>query len=696
MFDLREKKFLEIVKKKPISYLKMWKIFQNNFIIQKNFDKFISDLEEKKLIYKDRKTNVFFYLTYQKKNIGFLIKKSYKFGFIKIENSDDSFFINSDFFYNALDGDKVEFSIYKTNDTPAKNVAFIEKIIDRKRKFIVGFFKKRKSDNKIYFYPINIKEKNKFLFDKTYNLKEKENQIWKAEIIPKNDKYLTLKLAKKIANLKDPFADVNSILLDNEFDLKFNKKVLEQANLLSKKITEEELKTRINLENEIIFTIDGDDTKDFDDAISIEKNNDNFNLKVHIADVSFFVDEGSLIDSEALRRANSVYLPHMTINMLPEKLSNDLCSLVPDKKRLTLTADMKINFDGNVVDFKIYKSLIKSKKRLTYSEVNQFLKNKKSTFFDKKISQKITLCQELSKILSKYNENLGYEDFEISEQIIKLDKKGKVISINTKNRGISEIIIENFMIKANESVAKFLTKKNIPTIYRIHKKPDLKKINFFNNWLNHLNFQETLSQNPSSLEFAKIVRKIKKNHLSEASKNIILKTMERAIYSETNYGHFGLGLNFYSHFTSPIRRYSDLLLHRIIYKNFFNLKEENKIDTNKIKNIAQQCSVKEKLSIDIERTIKDYKKTEFYQNKIDLLASAEAISITSSGIFLEDLQNKTSYFFNFKKSNIKKIEKINDFEISINDKKVKIGKIYTVQIKEISLEKKKIFVNLKI
>ena len=343
-------------------------------------------------------------------------------------------------------------------------------------------------------------------------------------------------------------------------------------------------------------TIDGLDTKDFDDAISCYKINDNYKLFIHIADVSYYVTEGSEIDKEALLRGTSIYLPNKVIPMLPFELSNGICSLNPNEIRNCITLELEIDKLGNTIKSDIYESVIKSNYRLTYNEVNDFLDNKINSL-PQEIKENIFHAYELSKIILKCKEQEGYIDFEIEEPKLVMDNLD-VIDIEVLKEGKAEKLIEAFMVKANETVATMMEKHNLPSIYRVHDKPSDEKLFALQELLSFskLNVNVPFDGNPKS--FANMVLKLKEIDFSDYIKSALLRTMQKAIYSTKNIGHFGLGSKAYSHFTSPIRRYPDLILHRLIRKFIFNKKfDVNKYDEyeNQIALVALSNSNSEKM-----------------------------------------------------------------------------------------------------
>ena len=399
---------------------------------------------------------------------------------------------------------------------------------------------------------------------------------------------------------------------------------------------DEEKSKRLDLTNELIVTIDGADAKDLDDAISLKIVDGNYHLGVHIADVSLYVKEGSIIDKEAYKKATSVYLADRVIPMLPRKLSNDLCSLNPHTEKLTLSALMVINDKGRVIDYSIQNTVINSKYRLTYDEVNNYLNNNKS-LGNKALDELLSNMYELSKILSKQRVNRGELNFSSEELEFVFDDNNNVIDVKTRKTDKGEAIIESFMLAANETVAFHMEENAFPSIYRIHEKPDSDKMEKALDTLQRLN----IKVNKKAIHNVKTLQTILKDSKGKENEFIInmtlLRAMQRAEYNENSIGHFGLAARYYTHFTSPIRRYPDLILHRII-KDLV-LAENNSLSRyryyeNNLEEIAKHTSRQERVSIEIERDVNQLKSCEFMATKIDEVFNAQVISIMKTGFFV--------------------------------------------------------------
>lgn len=447
---------------------------------------------------------------------------------------------------------------------------------------------------------------------------------------------------KIVGHIDDPKTIVRAIGLKNGFDYEFKEKVMEEARTLPTKVTVEDIKTRKDLRKETIFTIDGDDTKDIDDAVSIEKDGEGYILKVHIADVSHYLKDKKQLTKEALKRGNSAYLADSVFPMLPHLLSNGICSLNPGEDRLTKTVEMKIDKDGNIISSEIYKSVIHSKKKMTYDNVNKILNGKKIEDYEP-FEQELLLMNKLSKLLEKNRREDGALDFLNEELKIKTNIYGEVLGIKPRTHGDAEKIIESFMIAANTEVTKHYGYLETPFIYRVHPEPNHKKLlealkkikaqGIKDNTLNELINKVSRNQNskyqvisPKELEI--FLSKIKTLDNYDIISDMLLRCMERAYYSEENIGHFGLANTSYSHFTSPIRRAADLVNHFIIdlimeYYTIPNKERSREIEKELIKlkkelpDIATHISETEILADKAEKEAENALLIEYFNNNIE-------------------------------------------------------------------------------
>ncbi|ENY68676.1 Ribonuclease R [Metamycoplasma auris 15026] len=678
--------FLEIVKKLKINP-------ENNHKLSFLLKQFI--LEDKIEISRDQKYTPLFYLKEVEKEISISTKR---LGFIDFEEENDTLKQNKSAILfphqikNLLVGDLVRakiFSYYSSNKELLYK-AKITKVICHKQKNIIGLVSKNNFGRYI-FEAINEKNKANFEIINYSSIPKNitDKDVIEAKVLEPNEKNVAIlfsKIIDKVNSFDFPFKKIFS---ENEIVLNFPEETIKKAKGLPKEVTENELKNRIDLRNLITVTIDGLDTKDFDDAISCYRlPNSNTKLFIHIADVSHYVQENDAIDNEALRRGTSIYLPDKVIPMLPFELSNGICSLNPKVNRCTLTLELEIDNQGNNVDQKIYESIINSDYRLTYNEVNDFFDNKID--LPNEIKKTLIDSAYISDLIRSKKNAEGYVNFEIKEPKI-IMQDNKVVDIKIKKEGRSENMIEDFMVRANETIAHLMSFNNFPSIYRIHDKPSDEKLFELQELINFSGLKNiNVPFDGEPLSFAKMVEKIKSQNFDDFIKNALLRTMQKAIYSSKNIGHFGLASEYYSHFTSPIRRYPDLLLHRLIKKYLIEKKklseDEYKKEEAKIEDIAIQNCESERIAMTVERDIVDIRKAEFFEPLVDKVFDATVVSIEKFGIFLNIEDYQTSVLIHFDELNDNVI-KISNFEAKGKNYYFKVGMKQNIQIKSIDRNK---------
>lgn len=424
---------------------------------------------------------------------------------------------------------------------------------------------------------------------------------------------------KSIGHKNEPDVDEKTIAYDHEFEVEFNKKIIKELEKIpsSVDINKALKEGRKDLREKNVFTIDSYDTKDIDDSICIEKlSNGNYRLYVNIADVSYYVKEQTLINDAAYKRATSIYMNDTVIPMLPPKISNGICSLHPNVDRLTKTCEMIIDFDGNIIDYEIYDSIINSKKKMTYDKVNEILLNNKEIEGYEDFYEDLFIMNELSKIMNKRKQERGYISF--NKQEIKAKGKGSSIIFDERTQNVGEKLIENFMLAANETVANHVYYRSLPFIYRIHEAPDEEKIKSFLDVLKNNNISFKNYKNITSNKYIQgIVDSLNElddnNILSEA---LLINTMKKAKYSNINLKHFGLALKCYTHFTSPIRRYADLQVHRLlnIYDKTYDF-DYNEMDEF-LREVANQCTNRSNEAQKAEREAREMRMAEYMEHHI--------------------------------------------------------------------------------
>lgn len=697
-FELNEKMVLDfIIKYNKVTFLDIAKGLNIKPFRNNELTKILQDLLTLNKIERNQ-FEKYYALTFVQKienNISITTKR---FGFLDFidENGEKcSAFLPAISLSNVLDNDLIEANIYSYKDENNKLFykANILRIVKQNHKSIVG---KIKIINKKYFFDaIELQNNAHFQIINFHKipstLNNTEQLIFKFNIVGHDNKFVLIDFDKIICSTNDENYVLKQIIESNDINEEFPFEVIEESNNIPDEVLEHEIKERTNLINLSTVTIDGLDTKDFDDAISCYKlDNNNYKLFIHIADVSYYVKENSAIDIEALHRGTSIYLPNKVIPMLPFKLSNGICSLNPNVIRACITLELEINQNGDNVSYQIYPSVIKSNYRLTYNDVNDLFENKNNTI-PLDIKNNLFAARELAQILMKKKEEEGYIDFEIEEpKLIIEDSKIKDIII--KKEGESEKLIEAFMVRANETVATMMEKNKFPSIYRIHDKPSIEKLQELQELFKFSNINIFVPMDGSPKSFEMMVQKLKSINFDSYIKSFLLRTMQKAIYSAKNIGHFGLASKAYSHFTSPIRRYPDLLLHRLIRKYIFNKKYSESIYDNeysKIDNIALQNSESEKNSMQVERDSVDYWKGKFFNQFINKTFQATAISIEKYGIFFNIEEYQTSVLVRFDNMNNNMLM-ISKYEASGNNITVKVGKKYNIIIDSIEIEKGKI------
>lgn len=601
----------------------------------KNLLKDLNDLEDNLSVYRTNKNNYMLFNNSHLK-IGKLIGNKKGYGFVDIEGDEDVF-ISASNMNGAIHGDRVIVEIISKKGLDLEGR--IVKIVDRKFKQMVGEFyysngiPKIKLDEQKLNIDIVI-DKNKTLgamdgHKVLIKIREKlHGNCYKAEVM------------KILGHKNDPGVDILSIVNKYGINDTFSDEVMEEVDKLPNEVSEEEMVGRRDLRNACIFTIDGDDTKDIDDAISIDiLDNTNYKLGVHIADVSYYVKENSKIDEEAYDRGTSVYLADRVIPMLPHKLSNGICSLNPGVDRLAVTCEMEINHKGEVVSYDIYESVIRSKKQMTYKCVNKILEENIVPEGYEPFVDSLNKMLELSKILRAYKTKRGCIDFNIEEAKIVVNDKGEAIDVVLRNRGVGEKMIEDFMIAANETVASCVYFMGLPFVYRVHGEPNEEKINNFLKFISILGYKVNGNiKEITPKEMQKLLGQLSEKKEFSILSRLLLRSMQKAVYDKNNIGHFGIASKCYTHFTSPIRRYPDTTVHRLLRTYLFKHKIDNDtIDywNNKLPFLTEHSSNKERDSIECEREVDDMKKAEYMEKHIGEEYDGMISSIMSFGIFVE-------------------------------------------------------------
>lgn len=565
------------------------------------------------------------------------------FGFVKVENMEDEIYISKDKSKNALNEDKVLIEIIEEKSENKKAEGRIVEILGRQKDTIVGIFQKSKNfgfvvpDNKNFGTDIFISKKD------CGKARNNHKVLVKITKYPKKGKNAEGKIIEILGGVNEAGVDMLSLIKEYDLPYVFPKAVVNEAKSKGNKINEKDIKNRKDLRNDIVFTIDGQDAKDLDDAVSVKKlENGNYKLDVHIADVSYYVRENSLLDKEAQIRGTSIYMLGRVIPMLPRELSNGICSLNEGEDRYTLSCTMEINSKGNVVSSDVYKAVINVTKRMNYHDVQAILddSNKEITKKYKDYISNFKLMEELAKILKNKRAEQGYLNLDIPESKIDLDINGRVTNISKYETSFANDIIEQFMLKANETIAEKFFWLDAPFIYRVHEEPDIDKVKELNKFLYNFGLKvKIVNEKVYPTEFAKILEEVKQKDEEKVVSNLILRTLKVARYESENQGHFGIASKYYCHFTSPIRRYPDLFIHRIIsnyLENKYNVSDEFKNEYKaKAEQRATSSSDREKIATKVERESEDIKKAEYMENKVGEEYEGIVSSITQFGMFVE-------------------------------------------------------------
>ena len=577
------------------------------------------------------------------------------FGFVDIPDFDKDVFISPDKTNTALDGDTVRIDITKEaepwNDRSAEGE--IVEVVERGVSTIVGEFHAYKDDEVKemnlygYVYPQERKLKRLTVQIGVSGVRPVDGQIVLVEItqFPRyKDEDLIGIVQKIIGHRDDPGIDILSIAYKHGIQPEFPDEVFEELDAIPDEVLPEEIEGRRDLRDDILVTIDGEDAKDLDDAINIKKlENGNYLLGVHIADVAHYVQQGTAIDKEAYERGTSSYLIDRVIPMLPQKLSNGICSLHENVDRLTLSAEMEINRRGDVVDYEIFPSVMKSYRRMTYTDVNRILDDKDPALIEKHadLVDMFRTMNELHKILEEKRTRNGALSFDSNEVRFNMGEDGIPVSIELEERGIGERMIESFMLAANETVSEHYSRADLPILYRVHEQPDESKMQNFVEFATALGVRvKGTKGNITPKTLQGILDEVSGETYEQVVNMLMLRSMQKARYDVNPLGHYGLATEFYSHFTAPIRRYPDLTLHRLIhyYDEVGTSQKDIRYWEKELPEIAENTSQAERRAIDAEREVEDLKMAEYMLDKVGQEFDGKIVSITNFGMFVQVLE----------------------------------------------------------
>ena len=582
----------------------------------------------------------------KEEKIGIYRKNQKGFGFVKLEDQEEEIYISRENSLNALNGDTVGIQIINeaNKEENRKEEGKIVKIIRHEKDTVVGTF--QKSRNFGFVVPDDKNFGTDIFISKSNWGKARNNHKVLVRILeyPKKGKNAEGKIIEVLGGVNEAGVDMLSLIKQYELPYKFPEEVIAEAKAFGTQINKADLPNRKDLRKDIIFTIDGEDAKDLDDAIHVEKlPNGNYRLDVHIADVSHYVREKTELDKEAYLRGTSIYMLGRVIPMLPRELSNGICSLNAGQDRYTLSCSMEITPKAKIISSDIYKAVINVTERMSYTDVQKIIDRSDEKVLKKyeKYINDFDLMAELATILKEKRKENGYLNLDIPESKITLDENGFAIDVSKYETYFANEIIEQFMLAANETVAEKFYWLQAPFIYRNHEAPDLDKVKDLNKVLYNFGYKIKISKEDIIYpnEFAKILDDVKGKEAEKVVSNIILRTLRVAKYEAENKGHFGIASKYYCHFTSPIRRYPDLFIHRIISKyleddymvNEFWIKKYEKRAGKR----ADNCSERERTATKVEREAEDIKKAEYMENKIGEEYEGIVSSVTNFGIFVE-------------------------------------------------------------
>ena len=596
-------------------------------------------LEESYTVYRSNKDK---YMLFENSHLlkGRLSVNKKGFGFVIVDGRDEDIYIDAKNMNGALNNDLVVVEELK-GQNGKKTEGRVVKVLKKENNLIVGEYKI--IDGNPHFIPDDKKLRMEIILDNKDLDDLVDGHKIQVSIVKEMGKYKYLgEVVKIIGHKNDPGVDILSIIYDHGINDVFTDEVMEEVNALPSEVLDSDRKGRKDLTDMTIFTIDGDDTKDIDDAISISKKGENYILGVHIADVSYYVKEGTALYKEAYSRGTSVYLVDRVVPMLPHKLSNGICSLNPNVDRLAISCIMEITPNGKIVSHDIFESIIRSRIQMTYKKVNKILNDEETPEGYEPFKDDLKLMWELAKILRKEKLSRGYLDFDVDEPKILVDENCKPYDVVLRERGKGENMIEDFMIAANETVAEHVFYMGLPFVYRVHEVPDNEKVEEFLNSISMLGYHVVGDRNfvyPKSMK--KILDQLRDKEGFEILSTLLLRCMKKAVYKPENLGHYGLASKCYTHFTSPIRRFPDTTVHNLLRKYIFN--EPNDKELNRLieyweENLPALCdhaSEKERDSIDCERDVESMKMAEYMESHIGEEYDGTISSVMNFGLFVQ-------------------------------------------------------------
>ncbi len=624
-------------KYKPMTEKQLIKQFGSGREDIKILKKIVSDMEKEGLIYKTKRDT---YGVPEKMGlvIGTLVVTPRGYGFVESPNEEKDLFIHSHNMRGALNGDKVVARLKPHRSSDEKSEGEIVKVLEHKQYRIVGVYDASAKFG--FVIPEDRRISTDIFIPKGMNKNAVSGDLVECEVVQffAGKRNPEGKIIEIIGKKGEFHVDFLSVLKQHAIKAEFPKKVQREVERIPAQVQAEELQGRLDLRDELIYTIDGSDSRDFDDAISISKDEQgNYHLGVHIADVTHYVKEKAPLDKEALSRGTSVYLVDKVVPMLPQELSNGICSLNPNVDRLALSCIMTIDKKGNTIEHQIVETVINSKHRLVYEDVSRMLESVDKNANLSELDANLILAEELANILMQKRMENGAIEFDFPESKIVVEDE-KVVDVQVRERKVANEIIEEFMLKANETVAKEYAEKHLPFVYRIHEKPAVDKIKDFNAFAATFGVHALLDLEgkvkPKDLQ--NILHEVKGKEEEDVISKVMLRSMKQARYAPSNDGHFGLAANYYTHFTSPIRRYPDLQIHRIIKMDLHGALNAKKIAELKqtVESVSMLSSERERNAELAERDFEDLRKAQYMENFIGRTFEGKISSITNFGMYV--------------------------------------------------------------
>lgn len=632
-------RILALLKKHPLNR----KVILEFFSDEKEVNKSLDELEKNgDLIFYNHR----YYLPYQLNLIkGKIVAIKDRYSFASLENQEEDAYINN----QNLNGAFIDDLVYLKPDYSNGYLAYeVVSIINRSKKQIIGEIKKE--GNKFYLLTKDIASNNfKFLVEKS-QVSLFEGYIVKAIMLSQNSNLAKVEVLSIIGHKNEPGVDIARIILNHDADIEFPFEVRAQLKEIPSVVNKEDLVSREDFRDHLIVTIDGEDAKDFDDAVEVERTSNGYLVGVHIADVAHYVKKDSPLDKEALSRGTSIYVTDRVVPMLPVELSNGICSLNPHVDRLVTSCIFEVDNYGNIFNTRIVKGVINSKARLTYTYVNKLLHHelKKEEHLEENIDQMLFILNEVARKIRKKRNRLGTLNIDSTELKFLCDETGQPMEVVKKKQQEGEELIEDLMISANEVVASTIEEMQLPFAYRIHEQPKSKKIDVFVRLSNLLGYKcQFSSLTVSPLELSQHMGKIDDEQKRSILSMLLLRSLAKAKYSSENKGHYGLASETYCHFTSPIRRYPDLLVHRLIDRYLIDKNIDfNKDFKDEVDYICENSSIKERRALEIEREVVDLESAKFMKDKIGNIFQGMINGMNANGMFIE-LENGINGYIDY-------------------------------------------------